>query len=476
MQTITWSTLSGIAIACVCLFCTLLPKIETLARTNQYSDFRTNVYAGLALSSLLAVLSLHKHRNRITRWARNRLLPINTRLPKSALECLHQYARAVNGRIVDDLATGDLQNLWVANANSRYLIPFQAEILRGARSAPLRTSSTADLLEVIDRELFGQAADPIEPYFVQGEPGSGKSTLFFELFRRHSYALREGMNFQGWIPILVFAHDLTAELLNACDTPAELLIEYHKRRARAYDTPTDRRLADLLSSDFRSLRLPILIDGLDEITDRTAYADMVRRLNVILKAESSTPAHQGNRYIISCRTEDNQHLITSRLITLLAPDRAVVCRFFAHIESELPLEAAYSAADAAGVFGEVANQFRGLTETIVSEYPWVKEVVREASFSDAARDVHLSPESALLTDITKQLLSGKLDSVLLSCADELSGFALDLRTTRDRLRSNNILLDLEYTNAHVLLSKWRAMIIRDQFVSAVCLNSMIVRA
>jgi hypothetical protein len=153
---------------------------------------------------------------------------------------------------------------------------------------------------------------------------------------------------------------------------------------------------------------------------------------------------------------------------------ASMCRFFAHIESEEPLKAADSAAEAAGIFEASANDFRALSQLISSDFAWVKDAVREVSFADAARELELSPESPVLRDITIQLVRGELDIVLQSCADTLAGFARDLRNAENRLLGINILQDLEYANAQALISRWRTTIVRGQFVSAVCLISMTV--
>jgi hypothetical protein len=148
-----------------------------------------------------------------------------------------------------------------------------------------------------------------------------------------------------------------------------------------------------------------------------------------------------------------------------------MCELFAHLENGDVGSAGKAALQAAGHFQIASGSFLGLAQTINNQYPWVNNAVKDVSFDEAARDASLSPDSQVVLSVVSDLLRFKLDGVLQSCANELGGFADRLQTTSARLGSPNVLLDVEYSEAHKLIADWRTLMTRGQFVSSACLMS-----
>src|SRR6267154_1866222 len=87
-------------------------------------------------------------------------------------------------------------------------------------------------------------------------------------------------------------------------------------------------MADFLGSSYDdpNTRFLIIFDGLDEFRDRRAYEKMAASLDRLVDPRPDDERKKGfgtfdgkNRYIVSCRTEDNQKKILGNLVTLDPP-------------------------------------------------------------------------------------------------------------------------------------------------------------
>jgi len=138
---------------------------------------------------------------------------------------------------------------------------------------------------------------------VTGEPGAGKSVLGQEI---HA-SLVEGLcaRHHALVPIILFASDLTAEMLevDSGGSPRlqDLLILYFK----TFGTARYNRFADFIDTHWHNFDFLIVIDGLDEIAQRSVYEKMQWQLRHIIQAELAGERRRSRKFILSCRLDDN---------------------------------------------------------------------------------------------------------------------------------------------------------------------------
>jgi hypothetical protein len=187
-------------------------------------------------------------------------------------------------------------------------MPVEAQELPTPGRAGRLERQIPDLLTALDLTLFREGDGLTRPVTIQGEPGSGKSTVLFELFRLQLGRLVQFGH--GWIPVFIAAHDISRDAIDRCATLAQFLKQQLDTRATS-----ESEFASLICGSLHSYRCLIIIDGLDEITNRSSYEHICRRLNALLEEEwRNTPAW--NRYLVSCRSDDNQRLIAGRLLSI----------------------------------------------------------------------------------------------------------------------------------------------------------------
>jgi hypothetical protein len=137
--------------------------------------------------------------------------------------------------------------------------------------------------------------------------------------------------------------------------------------------------------------------------------------------------------------------------------------------TELPA-AASSAVNALAMFN---GAIRSFTELVVAlrlpEYRWTGDATREIDFDDAARTVHLSPDSDVVKRLNRELTRGNLDGVFDLFLQQIRDLAIELKSFADRASGANVVLDDEYRMAHRLLHNWSVMIAEGQYISSVCL-------
>jgi hypothetical protein len=138
-------------------------------------------------------------------------------------------------------------------------------------------------------------------------------------------------------------------------------------------------------------------------------------------------------------------------------------------KTELPV-AASSAVKASELFDGAVRSFSVLAKTLRSpEYGWIGDATREIDFDDAARTVHLSPDSDLVRRLNGELTQGNLYKVFALFSERVAGLSGEITSFAGRASGANVILDDEYRLAHRLLRDWSAMIAEGQYISSVCL-------
>ncbi len=180
---------------------------------------------------------------------------------------------------------------------------------------------------------------------VTGEPGAGKSVLGQEIHA--SLCGGVAQRHHALIPIVLFASDLTAEMLmvDTGQTPdlRALLIQYFK----SFATTRFSRFADFLDVNWGRFDFLIVIDGLDEIAQRSVYEKMQWQLRRVIEAEladqSKRPRQErrSRRLILSCRLGDNIGVFSEGDSVVLhglqtERERTVFCGNMIQIEDMLP--------------------------------------------------------------------------------------------------------------------------------------------
>ena len=147
---------------------------------------------------------------------------------------------------------------------------------------------------------------------ITGEPGAGKSVLLQELHASLSLGVELGSH--GLVPLLVLARDLTLESARHASQETEVslrrfLTEYYERRIK--DSITDQGLMPLLGlvrHGWRDADVLVIVDGLDEIPQRSAYEEIQRQLSDMIEQDIRANHRATHRYILSCRIDEDLEL------------------------------------------------------------------------------------------------------------------------------------------------------------------------
>ena len=142
-----------------------------------------------------------------------------------------------------------------------------------------------------------------------GEPGAGKSVIAQELQASLAAGVKDRAH--SFIPLILFARDFHADILRVAklDHSSQLqtlvLKTYESRMSRSHADRDLVYLYNLLSSSWDNLNLLIIIDGLDEIPQRSEYEFINRTLSVQIKQDVSRPRKTVHRYILTCRIDED---------------------------------------------------------------------------------------------------------------------------------------------------------------------------
>lgn len=151
-----------------------------------------------------------------------------------------------------------------------------------------------------------------EVLVITGEPGGGKSVILQELHASLSYGVDKG--FHSFIPIIVFARDLTLAALTDAEQDQErplqtFLSRHYARRCAQSPSPNDLRpLQALLNHSWDRLDFLILFDGLDEIAQRSVYETIQQTLVRFILKDLQSGRQGVHRFVLSCRTDEDLEL------------------------------------------------------------------------------------------------------------------------------------------------------------------------
>jgi MFS family permease len=144
---------------------------------------------------------------------------------------------------------------------------------------------------------------------VTGEPGAGKSVLMQELYQSLALGVIEGKH--GLVPLIVFARDLNLKLLDDAEVQgAEGMLKLVLHLYQARVERGERDLAALIEYVERRWKVRdflVIVDGLDEIAQRTAYEEIQKKLFTLVSRDVKAHA-TFHRYVLSCRVDEDLQL------------------------------------------------------------------------------------------------------------------------------------------------------------------------
>ncbi|HXQ71518.1 MAG TPA: NACHT domain-containing protein, partial [Pyrinomonadaceae bacterium] len=162
---------------------------------------------------------------------------------------------------------------------------------------------------------------------VTGEPGAGKSVLVQEIHATLSTGVEKG--YHSFVPLLLFARDLTFQsletLLNTQSPLQGLLIEHYKKLLVKDPMGSQlKALYQLVSGYWKVRDFLIIIDGLDEIAQRSAYEKIQTALVKMIQLDLGAEGTGTHRYMLTCRIDEDLEIFSkARGIRLrgLSPER-----------------------------------------------------------------------------------------------------------------------------------------------------------
>ena len=145
-------------------------------------------------------------------------------------------------------------------------------------------------------------------------------------------------------------------------------------------------------------------------------------------------------------------------------------------KKQLPM-AANAAKKALNSFDNAIRSFSTLGQEIQSiESRRIRDAIHGINLPDAARTVHLSPDSDIIATLNKELEKGNLHQIFAMFSQQLIHFSKRLSAFADRASGSNVILDDEYRLAHELLRDWGVLIDEGQYISSVCLAAATQRS
>jgi hypothetical protein len=251
---------------------------------------------------------------RLDTWVRAKLLRINPSLRQQPdiRKRLSEYVTVASSQI-ERLLEDDIKRIAAHRPDIRTVLVKMRADEKPSENASAYSPRIPNLMHFIDSEYLLTPSHEVPPLVIEGAPGSGKSTLLFDLFRTLGARLKDG---QGWVPIVVFLHDLPFEAVDKSRSIKDVLKTYLRNLGTVLKTDDDKQavlhMAEFVAASFNNYRFVIIFDGLDEFTDRTVYRQFSESLDGLMRKSASK-----DRFFISCRDEDNYGRIAGRTVSIL---------------------------------------------------------------------------------------------------------------------------------------------------------------
>jgi hypothetical protein len=137
----------------------------------------------------------------------------------------------------------------------------------------------------------------------------------------------------------------------------------------------------------------------------------------------------------------------------------------AELESQNLKAAAASLRDAISRFDKATTALDRLANLITEKYSWLSEELRKIDAAEAASSVYLPLDKELTTEI----IQGRLDRVIASCAVMGRNLSARLRVVADRAEQAPDTLKFDFRLAHEVLSLWRLTLEHGQQISGICM-------
>jgi hypothetical protein len=255
---------------------------------------------------------------------RRRLIPINLALADNEedMKFFEKYFYRGAAARICGILPDELQPMWEEKTLRNCRTLKHSQLLRprciqerDAESKAL-PKNIPDIWMYLDDYLL-DASHYVPPLMIHGEPGSGKSVLLYHYFGERSLQLIALKC--GWIPLFIFAHQLTEELLDEGETLKSFLKNYFRDAHNQNPNLGYGEIAELIDQRFNEKQFLIIIDGLDELPERDGYVRVIDKLNnLITKHEEARDKkkQRPDRFIVSCRTEDNPDSMKGSLVRI----------------------------------------------------------------------------------------------------------------------------------------------------------------
>lgn len=151
-------------------------------------------------------------------------------------------------------------------------------------------------------------------------------------------------------------------------------------------------------------------------------------------------------------------------------------QLLATLESDDLKRAGEASRITANYLGVASIEFLQLAALLAERRERIKESIRRVNFDDAARDVHVSPNSTIVQWTNQKLVTAGLDGLFAGVAAQIQEFVAQLKDFSERGNDSGSILDRDYKLAHRLIREWRVTLEQGQYVSSICLAAATVTA
>jgi hypothetical protein len=312
-------------------------------------DYWTGVSSNWVATAIGALFAQFKHWNtprRLCDWLISKLPMPNKTLQH--LDDFRNYYLAESKNISSFLVFDEsLSEMWKANSRNEgqsseiitnYLMPPRGHLKRGLFGGEHRHEDVADtehagvtspdgssptyhenIWRFLDLEFLSDHTDSMPALEITGEPGSGKSIIMWHFFGVCGQKLNKLK--AGWIPLLVFGHEITPIMCEQNDLKS-MLVLYYKEKSTV--NAAYAKLSECLKNRYEEFQLLVIIDGLDELQDRSKYLETMNSLRSLIDVDRNQSNSNPNRYVISCRENDSARLFKGGLLHIGRMDSASI--------------------------------------------------------------------------------------------------------------------------------------------------------